>query len=100
MQDWLRERSPGLHLVGRVHFHLAERKEDPRRPFAFLATYTTRLGAQSRAQHRPLGQAVADSAKARDKQALLALLQPVHRAAERDPFVKGLVDGGAILQPL
>ncbi|MFY9343703.1 MAG: DEAD/DEAH box helicase [Planctomycetota bacterium] len=100
VQDWLRQRSAAWHLVGRVHFHLAERKDDARRPFAFLATYTTRLGAGSRAQHRPLGQAVADSAQARDKQALLALLQPVHRAAERDAFVKGLLDGGEILHPL
>jgi hypothetical protein len=49
-------------------------KDDAQRPFAFLATYTNRIGAGSRVQHRPLGQAVADSAHARDKNALLALL--------------------------
>src|SRR5207244_1589232 len=38
---YLRAQSPLWNLVGRVHFHLAENKRDPGKPFAFLATYTT-----------------------------------------------------------
>ncbi len=100
VQDFLRRKNPLWNLVGRVHFHLAERKDDARRPFAFLATYTTRVGPSSRVQHRPLGQAVADSARARDKSALLALLRPVHRAAEESSFVKDLLDAGTLFHPL
>jgi superfamily II DNA or RNA helicase len=91
--------APQWQLVGRVHFHLAERKDDVQRPFAFLATYTTGVGAATRLQHRPLGRAIAESATARDKDALLALLQPVHRAAEQSPLVRGWLETGTIFQP-
>ncbi len=100
VEEFLRRRSPIWHLVGRVHFHLAERKDDPRRPFAFLATYTTRVGPATKLQHRPLGRAVAESADARDKQALLALLQPVQRAADQSPLVAAMLEDGAIFQTL
>ncbi len=39
-QELLRRWSPAWNLVGRVWFHLAEKKGDDRNPFAFLATYT------------------------------------------------------------
>ena len=60
VQYWLRARSPLWNLVGRVCFHLAENKRDPAAPFAFLATYTARLSAGGKAQHVPLGRAVAE----------------------------------------
>ncbi len=43
VQDFLKRRNPAWNLVGRVHFNLAENRKDPDAPFAFLATYTTRL---------------------------------------------------------
>src|SRR5712691_5555579 len=43
VQDFLSRKSPAWHLVGRVHFNLAENKKDDDAPFALLATYTTRL---------------------------------------------------------
>src|SRR5205823_8158735 len=43
---------------GRVHFNLAENRKDSDAPFAFLATYTTRLSAHTKAQHLPLGEAL------------------------------------------
>ena len=49
MEAFLRRKSPLWNLVGRVCFHLAENKGDDDAPFAFLATYTTRLGAQAKA---------------------------------------------------
>ena len=50
VQDFLKRRNPAWNLVGRVHFHVAENRKDPDAPFAFLATYTTRLSAQAKAQ--------------------------------------------------
>ena len=97
--ELLRTFDPQWQLVGRVHFHLAERKDDAQRPFAFLATYTTGVGASTKLQHRPLGRAVAESASARDKEALLALLQPVHRAAQQSSLVRGWIESGAVFQP-
>jgi hypothetical protein len=58
VQDFLKRRNPAWNLVGRVHFNLAENRKEPETPFAFLATYTTRLSVQAKAQHLPLGQAV------------------------------------------
>jgi superfamily II DNA or RNA helicase len=100
VEAYLRRASPVWNLVGRVHFHLAESKRTPETPFAFLATYTTGVSAAGTVQHAPLGQALREYAGARNRGALLSLLAPVQRAAERCPWVKALVDAGAIYQPL
>jgi len=43
VQEFLRRHDPAWNLVGRVHFNLAENRKDEQAPFAFVATYTTRL---------------------------------------------------------
>jgi superfamily II DNA or RNA helicase len=100
VQDFLKRRNPAWNLVGRVHFNLAENRNDPDSPFAFLATYTTRLSAQAKAQHLPLGQALREYAGAANKERLLSLLVPVQRAAEACPWLKAMVDAGEIFHPL
>ena len=100
VEAFLRQASPAWNLVGRVCFHLAENKNDPDAPFAFLATYTTRLSARAKAQHLPLAQALREYAGARNKAALLALLEPVQRAARTSAVAKDLVDGGAVFETL
>lgn len=100
VEAFLRARSPTWNLVGRVHLHLAEQKRDAQRPFAFLATYTTRPGRGGQVKHLPLGKALEEYAGARNRQKLLALLEPVQRAAERSPFFKELVDSGGVFHPL
>ena len=98
IQAYLSAKNPIWNLVGRVYFHLAENKQDGDHPFAFLATYTTRLSGQARLQHLPLGQALRTFAG--DRPALLSLLAPVDRAAAQSRFLKDLVDAGEIFQPL
>jgi non-specific serine/threonine protein kinase len=100
VQDFLARKSPAWHLVGRVHFNLAENKKDDDAPFAFLATYTTRLSAHAKAQHVPLGQALREYAGAANKARLLSLLLPVQRAAEQCTWLKTMVDAGEIYHPL
>jgi superfamily II DNA or RNA helicase len=100
VQEFLRRKNPVWNLVGRVHFHLAEQKGNETAPFAFLATYTTRLGRHNRVQHQPLGRALRQYAGARNKEALLALLRPVHAACGRSPFLRKLVDTGSVFHPL
>ena len=100
VQDFLRRRNPAWSLVGRVHFNLAENRKDSGAPFAFLATYTTRLSAQAKAQHLPLGQALREYAEAANRERLLSLLVPVQRAAEACPWLKAMVDAGEIFHPL
>src|SRR4029079_1453704 len=96
----LRTWHPAWNLVGRVNFNLAENRKDAEAPFAFLATYTTQLSAQAKAQHLPLGQALREYAGAANKSRLLSLLLPVQRAAETCPWLKAMVDSGEIYHPL
>ena len=81
VQDFLKRKNPAWNLVGRVHFNLGENRKDAEAPFAFLATYTTRLSAQAKAQHLPLGRALGEYAGAANKPGLLSLLMPERRAA-------------------
>jgi non-specific serine/threonine protein kinase len=83
-----------------VHFNLAENRRDDEAPFAFLATYTTRLSVHAKAQHLPLGQALREYAGAANKDRLLSLLLPVQRASESCPWLKAIVDAGEIYHPL
>lgn len=87
------------NLVGRVCFHLAENKDNIETPFAFLATYTTRLSANAKTQHIPLGRALQEYAGEKNKPALLALLLPVQKAAAESLLVRELMDSGQIFQP-
>jgi non-specific serine/threonine protein kinase len=100
VQEFLKSRHPAWNLVGRVHFNLAENRKDEEAPFAFLATYTTRLSAQAKAQHLPLGKALQEYAGAKNRERLLSLLMPVQRAAEQCAWLKAMVDAGEIFHPL
>jgi len=100
VQVFLQRKSPAWHLVGRVHFNLAENRRDDEAPFAFLATYTTQLSAEAKAQHLPLGRALSEYAGAANKPQLLSLLLPVQRAAAECPWLKTMVEAGEIYHPL
>jgi hypothetical protein len=97
---WLHAKNAAWATVGRVCFHLAENKRDPQAPFAFLATYTTRLSAKGAPQHRPLGHALEESSAAGDRDRLLALLLPVQRAADTSALVREMVERGDVYHAL
>ena len=65
-----------------------------------MATYTTRLSAQAKAQHVPLGQALREYAGAANRDKLLSLLLPVQRAAEHCDWLRPMIDAGEIFHPL
>jgi non-specific serine/threonine protein kinase len=100
LQEFLKGRNPAWHLVGRVHFNLAENRSDEEAPFAFIATYTTRLSVQSRAQHLPLAEALREYAGAKNKARLLSLLKPVQEAARECVWLTAMVDSGELYHPL
>ena len=100
LQDFLKSLHPAWNLVGRVHFNLAENRKDAEAPFAFLATYTSRLSAHGKAQHQPLSQALAEFADGKRKAQLLSLLLPVQRAAEQCDWLHDMVEEGEIYHPL
>jgi SNF2 family DNA or RNA helicase len=99
-QAYLSAKNPQWRFVGRVTFHLAENKRDPEHPFAFLATYVSRMSDRGQPQHEPLGRALQQYAGEKNRQALLALLVPIQRASERSALVKELVDSGEVYHAL
>ncbi len=96
----LRARAASWHQVGRVCFHLAENRNDPERPFAFMATYASGFGASGRVKHLPLRRALQQYAGAKNRAALISLLSPIQQAAETCGWVRELVDSGEVYQPL
>jgi len=95
--EFMRHYSPDIHLAGRIYFHLVENKKSEL-PFAFLATYSTRLNAEGQSRHLPLKYALEEY---RDQQhKLLKLLVTVHEAARQSTLVAELLDSGDLFQPL
>ena len=100
LQDFLKTRHPAWNLVGRVVFNLAENRKDEQAPFAFLATYTSRLSAHGKAQHLPLSQALNEFSDGKSHARLLSLLKPVQAAAQQCGWLREMVDAGEIYHPL
>ena len=88
---------PEARLVGRVFFHLVENPKADQ-PFAFLATYSTRLDQRGRSRHVPLRHALVQYGREGEK--LLELLATVQAAARRSALVAALLESGELFQPL
>jgi non-specific serine/threonine protein kinase len=100
LSGFLKRRALLWHQVGRVCFHLAENRRNEDYPFAFLATYAPGMAGGARVQYQPLSRALQEFAGAKNTQALVRLLGPVHLASQHSTLVKELVDSGDIYQPL
>jgi superfamily II DNA or RNA helicase len=100
LQAFLKSLHPVWNLVGRVHFNLAENRQDAEAPFAFLATYTSRVSSHGKAQHLPLSQALTEFSDGKSQARLLSLLMPVQRAAEQCTWLRAMVESGEIYHPL
>ena len=95
--DFFREYSPDVHLAGRIYFHLVENKNHES-PFAFLATYSTRLNEAGESRHLPLKYALEEYKG--DNEKLLKLLVTVDDAARKSELVANLRDSGELFYPL
>jgi hypothetical protein len=100
LEAYLQRCHPAWNQVGRVHFNLAENRKDPEAPFAFLATYTTRLSAHGKPQHQPLSRALAEFSDGQQQRQLLSLLLPVQRAARQCAWLHEMVESGEIYHPM
>ncbi|MEK7482791.1 MAG: SNF2 helicase-associated domain-containing protein, partial [Planctomycetota bacterium] len=99
VEEWFKDHAPLWHQVGRICFHLTENKNNPEHyPFLFMPTYSPRLSKGGRIQYQPLNKALKEYAGEGNKKALLHLLSPVSRAAEKSKFVKELLDTKEIFQ--
>ena len=97
VEDFIRTYSPNAHLVGRIFFHLVENKSDEY-PFAFMATYSTRLNREGKSKHLPLKHALEEYKN--DDEKLLQLLTTVHVAEKRSPLMGELLETGELFHPL
>lgn len=95
--DFFASYNPGIHLVGRVFFHLVESKREES-PFAFLATYSTDISKEGKSKHLPLKNALLEYGHNNKK--LLQLLVTVNKASEKSAFISELVESGEIFHPL
>jgi non-specific serine/threonine protein kinase len=86
-----------IHLVGRIYFHLVENKKGEN-PFAFMATYSTRLNTEGKSRHLPLQYALEEYGD--DQEKLMDLLITVYRAAEKSALVNEMIETGEIFHPL
>ena len=100
LSGFLKRRAPLWHQIGRVCFHLAENRRSEDCPFAFLATYAPGMAIGARIQYQPLSRALQEFAGAKNRQALVRLLSPVHLASQKSAILKKLVDSGDVYQPL
>ncbi len=97
VEEFVKEYSPDVHLVGRIYFHLVENK-DHEAPFAFLATYSTRLNDEGESKHLPLKFALEEYAG--DNSKLLELLVTVDTAAQKSKLMAELRENGELFYPL
>jgi hypothetical protein len=91
---------PNWQKVGKVCFHLAENKQDPVYPFAFLVTYAKNLMENSRIQYQPLIKALQEYAGEANKKGLAKLLQPIYLAAQQCKWLQELVESKDIYHAL
>ncbi len=93
---YLADKSESLTVPERVFFHLVENPEDEL-PFAFLATYGTRL-ENGKFKHMPLQYALTEFEHSNEQ--LLKLLSCLNRVSEVCPLVGRLVESGEMFHPL
>ncbi|CAM4014473.1 DEAD/DEAH box helicase [Alkalicoccus chagannorensis] len=92
--DFLSSQDDRLHAMGRIFFHLVERKSEEY-PFAFLATYRPE---EADASHLPLKHALREYEGRTD--GLLRLLSTVSQAAEQSTLISQFVERGELFHPL
>lgn len=100
LSRFLKKRAPLWRRVGQVTFHLVENPLDKNRPFAFMATYASGLGAGNRLRHLPLTRALELYVGEKNHPALISLLSPVDTASKEVDWVEDMVRSGEIYHPL
>ena len=99
LRAYLETKKSPFSQLGRVYFHLAERKNEDKYPFAFLVTYSHKLSSQGKNQHLPLRRALEEYVGVAHNDQLIQLLKPIQIAAEKSAFLKNLLDTQAIYDP-
>lgn len=97
VQEYITEKNLSLHVPERIFFHLVENKEDESYPFAFLATYASKI-SENKVKHFPLSYALTEFKNTREK--LLELLSCLNKAADVSQFISNIMDNGNLFHPI
>ena len=97
VKDFILERNTKINIAGRIFFHLVENKDDIEYPFAFMATYSTKIKSK-KAKHVPLKNALIEYKE--DKEKLLELMSAISRCADRSEFISSIMETGELFSPL
>lgn len=89
-------KNQSLHVPERIFFHLVENKDDEIYPFAFVATYATKVNDV--VKHFPLQYAMVEFKN--DKEKLLNLLSCLNKAADVSNFVSKIMDSGELFHAI
>ena len=100
LSTFLQTNAPLWNQVGRVCFHLAENKNNDKSPFAFMASYASGFGTSGKLKYLPLHRALEQYSGVKNRDAMIKLLTPVHRAAEKCRWVHELVESSNIYRPM
>ena len=95
--EYFASKNSDASLMGRIFFHLVENKNGDL-PFAFMATYTSRISSAGKSKHLPLKNALIEFEN--NNKRLLELLSTVSKAAATSPFIRDLHDSGDIFHPI
>jgi SNF2 domain-containing protein/SNF2 helicase protein len=98
VDGWFQKLTLSPKHIDRIHFHLVENRRDETRPFAFLATYTTRVDDLGHTRHLPLQYALEEYGGNQEK--LLELLATVNRVAKKNSVVASMVQSGELFHPV
>lgn len=109
VEMYITEKCQDLHVAQRIFFHLVENKGDEKYPFAFMATYATRDGDKGSRKdgdktsgkgirHVPLQYALTEYKN--NREALLALLSCLNKAADVSPLINGFMASGELFHPI
>ena len=85
--------------MGLIFLNLAENRENPERPFAFLATYAIPSEVPGRLQHIPLARVLKDEAEKKQKDVLRTIFSSLNSAAKQCSWLADLVESRKLFQP-
>ncbi|MBQ7565024.1 MAG: DEAD/DEAH box helicase [Lachnospiraceae bacterium] len=97
IQLYLDDKSQHLRVPERIFFHIVENEKDENYPFAFMATYSTRVKRKGIA-HKPLQYALTEYKN--DRERLMILLSCLNRASEVSELIDEFVRSGEMFHPL
>jgi non-specific serine/threonine protein kinase len=96
VDNYFKSLAPDTLNVDRINFHLVENRKNPERPFAFMATYSTRNNKSGHVRHLPLKHAFEEYSGNNDK--LLDLLSTVNKISKKNTLLKSMVDSGELFK--